>query len=153
MRPHVVRCTDDESEGGESRSLSQLSGRIRCAGVVWCGGDSPVMSGGGARKLGRAAHSMLRGGGAEASCWVGQSKGGRHAMADEWLCRGCRGGAAAACPDMRLRGMQRHDGVQARNGASETNAEEAGAGALRSPACDQGHHGVCSRRSLRRARA
>jgi hypothetical protein len=37
--------------------------------------------------------------------------------------------------------MQRHDGVQARKGAPETNAE-AGAGALRSPACDQRHQGV-----------
>jgi hypothetical protein len=47
--------------------------------------------------------------------------------------RGCRG-AAVACPNMQLRGMQRHDGVQARNGASKTNADGPEAGALRSPA-------------------
>ena len=80
--------------------------------VVWCQALSREM---------RAQH---------AACWVGQSEAkkamregcaGELAGVEVGSKRGCwllRAAAAAVSPNMRLRGMQRYDGVQLRNAAS-----------------------------------
>jgi hypothetical protein len=81
--------------------------------------------------------ARLRGGGQLA----GSANQGLKAMrsrvrAGEWPKLRLGRGAVAASRNMRLRGMQRYDGMRLSNAESETNAVDSGVGALcSSPGC------------------